>query len=330
MVKSKLLIVFKDSLAGAPENLRYRIYINGTKISEGTVEKGKDTASFQIIWAEGKINIEGSSVTVPEKPSNKIEIKVLSGGGSEKTVGEHELKRKNTTLTLVSPWTRIPLAGGGELKGDFFEVEYNVKRQDKNLFARVVINDIPRKIVLTALRHRGSKKWGKQAKKISERKTSIPNYASQGMYPAKPTGTSTEATQTFTYPEGTWKCSTFVYDVLHEVGINVPWLFHGIIPEKSPPLAGEWADKNLKALQADWSSNTTPLPGDIGTYAVDYRNATGHVGFILTKGVCISAGADKIEVNDAGFRLQNGTARQSDEEHDFSNFGRYKHKVIKR
>lgn len=329
MIKSKLLIVFKDSLAGTPYNLRYKVYINGIKVSENKIEKGKDIVSYQIIWMNGELRLEGNSVVIPEKPSNKVEIKVISAGGSEKKVGEHELKRKDTTLTLVSPWTRIPLAGGGKLEGDFFEVEYNVKRKDKNLFAKVIIKDIPRKIVLTALKYRGSTKWGKGVEKISERKALVPNYASQGLYMGKPTVVKKEVTQKFTYPQGTWKCSTFVYDILHEIGINVPWLSHGWIPELSPPLAGEWADKNLKALQKDWSSNTSPLPGDIGTYAADYANATGHVGIILTKGVCISAGADKIEVNDAGFRIQSGTFN-ADDKYDFSNFRRYKHKVIKK
>ena len=52
------------------------------------------------------------------------------------------------------------------------------------------------------------------------------------------------------------------------------------------------------------------------------------MGFILTDGVCISAGHYKVEVNDAGFRMKNGTALQND--FDFKTFRRYKHKVIKK
>lgn len=331
MVKTKLLIVFKDSLAGTPENLHYRIYINGTKVSENMVQKNKDTETYQIVWQEKHLSIEGSKITIPLQKQNKVEISVVSANGSEKVVGIHpNLKQTNTTMALVSPWTRIPLSGGGKFEGDFFEVEYNIKRKNKNLFAKVIIKDIPRKIVLTALKYRGSTKWATTAEKISERKVLETDSRMQAIYGGKPTFKKIEVTKKFVYPKGTWKCSTFVYDVLHEVGIDVPWLPHGWIPELSPPLAGEWSDSNLKVLQKDWSSNKTPLPGDIGTYAADYDNATGHVGFVLTKGVCISAGADKIEVNDAGFRIQLKTADPEFDKYDFSNFRRYKHKVMKK
>ena len=65
---------------------------------------------------------------------------------------------------------RVPLAGGGTFEGDFFEVEYNIRNQNKNLFAKVVIKDIPRKIVLTALKYRGSKKWEYDTEKTSTRR----------------------------------------------------------------------------------------------------------------------------------------------------------------
>lgn len=313
MIKSKLLIVFKDSLAGTPYNLRYKVYINGIKVSENKIEKGKDIVSYQIIWMNGELRLEGNSVVIPEKPSNKVEIKVVSAGGSEKKVGEHELKRKDTTLTLVSPWTRIPLAGGGKLEGDFFEVEYNVKRKDKNLFAKVIIKDIPRKIVLTALKHRGSTTWAGNTSKTSVHLTM--------------------KDKNVTFNNRTNKCNVFVHDVLTEAGIAVPWIEHGkskYIPyysRVSPPTAEEWADTSK--LQKNWSSNKTPLPGDIGAYMLPYTDATGHVGIILTKGVCISAGWEKVEVNDVGFRLQNGTADLETDKSDFTNFRRYKHKVIK-
>ena len=48
MKQSKLLIIFKDSLAGTPETLRYRIYINSVQIEEGKVTKHKNIASYQI------------------------------------------------------------------------------------------------------------------------------------------------------------------------------------------------------------------------------------------------------------------------------------------
>jgi len=89
----------------------------------------------------------------------------------------------------------------------------------------------------------------------------------------------------------------------------------------SPPLAGEWADSSR--LLNSWKVERSPLPGDVGAYAVNYSDASGHVGFVLTQGVCISAGWDKVEVNDAGFRNASGNAVGSD--HDFTIFRRYKH-----
>ncbi|NNB47660.1 CHAP domain-containing protein [Pseudomonas chlororaphis] len=89
----------------------------------------------------------------------------------------------------------------------------------------------------------------------------------------------------------------------------------------SPPLAAEWG--NPDKLLNSWKVETQPLPGDIGAYTANYSNASGHVGFVVAKGVCVSAGWSKVEVNDAGFRNFNGTASRGD--HDFTVFRRYKH-----
>lgn len=334
MSKSKLLIVFKDSLAGTPEKLRYRVYINSVQIEEGEVTKHKDTASYQITWHENQLVIDKGRVTVPKQPYDYVEVKVVAGNGSEKVIGRHNhLKPTDTTLTLFSPWVRVPLAGGGKLEGDFFEVEYNIKIQKKNLFAKVVIKDIPRKIVLTALKYRGRKEWATDTEKISTRKIKVGDWTHDSPYAAlyggKPSGTKERIiTQKYKYKNPSNKCSTFVYDVLHEVGIKVPWIFHGRIPEESPPLAAEWADPKTTALEKDWSSHKTPLPGDIGAYENRSDHASGHVGIILTQGVCISAASFEILVNDAGFRIWNGTGNAPNQI-DFSNFRRYKHKTIK-
>lgn len=352
MSKSKLMIVFKDSLAGTPEKLRYRVYINSVQIGEGEVGKNRDIASYQITWHENRLVIDEErvivpkqqpkeSVIVPKQPEDKqsydyVEVKVVAANGSEKTIGRHKhLRPTNTTVTLVSPWVRIPLAGGRMFEGDFFEVEYNIKRKDHNLFAKVIIKDIPRKIVLTALKYRGSKKWEFDTEKTSTRKLKKNDSRHAGLFMGKPTAKEIIVTEEFKYPNPSNKCSTFVYDVLQEVGINIPWLSHGWIPEDSPPLAGEWGDNKLTFLDNDWFLlRNNPLPGDIGSFDVkrDYgkkwSDASGHVGFILTDGVCISAGHYKVEVNDAGFRMKNGTALQND--FDFKTFRRYKHKVIKK
>lgn len=121
MSKSKLLIVFKDSLAGTPEKLRYRVYINSVQIGEGEVGKNRDIASYQITWHENRLVIDAGRVIVPKQPFDYVEVKVVAANGSEKTIGRHKhLRPTNTTVTLVSPWVRIPLAGGGMFEGDFF------------------------------------------------------------------------------------------------------------------------------------------------------------------------------------------------------------------
>ena len=168
MSKSKLLIVFKDSLAGTPEKLRYRVYINSVQIGEGVVIQNRDIASYQITWHENRLVIDAGRAIVPKQPFDYVEVKVVAANGSEKVIGRHNhLRPTNTTVALVSPWVRVPLAGGGTFEGDFFEVEYNVSLKSKNLFAKVVIKDIPRKIVLTALKYRGSKKWAKKSRSKS-------------------------------------------------------------------------------------------------------------------------------------------------------------------
>ncbi len=129
------------------------------------------------------------------------------------------------------------------------------------------------------------------------------------------------------FPPNTNKCNLFVYDVLTAIGVNVALIEHGkskylpYFSKVSPPLAGEWA--NGQRLLNSWKVERTPLPGDVGAYAMNYSDASGHVGFVLTKGVCISAGWEKVEVNDAGFRHATGNANPSD--HDFTIFRRYKH-----
>lgn len=69
------------------------------------------------------------------------------------------------------------------------------------------------------------------------------------------------------------------------------------------------------------------MPSDVGTHVTNYSDASDHTGIILSDGVTISAGWDKIEVNDSGFRNKNKTANDSD--HDFTVFRRYKRKEIK-
>ena len=80
-------------------------------------------------------------------------------------------------------------------------------------------------------------------------------------------------------------------------------------------------------LTASWSSNNEPKAGDIGAYSKDYTDAFGHVGFVMAKGVCISAGEEKVEVNDVGFRHYNRTAGPHDT--DFTIFRRYKNLKVK-
>jgi len=332
-IQAKLIVVFKDSLMGTPSGLNYQILVEGEVLQDDIVTSF-DNEKVVFIFKENQtdkskiiISSNGLQKIIDRKNSYQIIIMIVDSQTKVKSIiySGNLAEKKSLTITAVSPWTKIPL--GESVKkdfssdGDFFEVQYEQKYETKenpeevniSKTVKVMIKDIPRKIVLTALKHRWSTLWAADARKTSELNKKL--------------------NKTVTFDIETNKCNLFVNDVLTEVGINVPWTEHGhALGIKhflgydgfGPPLAGEWGEASK--FTEDWSASNTPFPGDVGAYAHDYGDATGHVGIIVTNGVTVSAGSDQIEVNDAGFRNKNGTAHRND--HDFTIFRRYKHKVI--
>lgn len=317
---SKLIIVFKDSLMGSPSELKFKVLANNIEIDKSIIPKNTDTSINYNFENNGNLVKITSSTkkksSITKSNSYEIKIFVLSSNGSEKNIGSAILlDQKKLTIVAISPWTKIPfnILNGEKYNGDYFDIEYEKRKssstpKEKEIrVARITVKDIPRKIIMAALRHRGDTKW------------------SGG---SVVTSTHPELKESVTFKSGTNKCNVFVNDVLTEANIKVAWIEHGkskYIPyykKLSPPTAGEWANTSL--LLNNWLVEKKPLPGDVGAYAFGYSNASGHVGIIVTDGVTISAGWEKIELNDAGFRVKQNTATNND--HDFTVFRRYKGK----
>ncbi|MBV4473881.1 CHAP domain-containing protein [Pseudomonas botevensis] len=315
-MKSEIKLVFKDFLMQPPGGVKFQMLIDGQVVDDNIVQKKDTPFTYSLVSDKEQTVITRDDAkklpSIKNRKTHDVVIQIIGVSGTKKAVNQSTLTPGNLlTIVAVSPWVKVPLSNTGAVTQDmFYEVEYGVKRQNKTNTVKVVIQDLPRKILLEALSHRNSTVWaGDRSKK------SLPHR------------TADESSKSVEFPANTHKCNLFVYDVLTAVGINVALIEHGkskYIPGYSkvgPPLAGEWADENR--LLKSWSVQRSPLPGDVGAYAVNYSDASGHVGFVLIQGVCISAGWEKIEVNDVGFRQRSGNAHASD--HDFTIFRRYKY-----
>lgn len=318
-MNTELIISFKDFLMGLPTGLRFKVLIDSSELTTGTIDRAHETLKFSFKTLDNKTfnAYLGENYTpiktVSLKANYIIELQLLNPTGQvEKSIGKATLNTgKRLTIVAVSPWVKVPLSGGSSVSDSFLNVEYNIRRRDNRIeTVKVAIFDIPKKIITTALKYRNSTTWA---------------YATQKTSARHPTN------GTVVFPNGSNKCNLFVHDVLIESGVSVAWIEHGksiYVPfykRLSPPTAGEWADSSK--LTASWFSNNEPKAGDIGAYSKDYTDASGHVGFIIAKGVCISAGEEKIEVNDVGFRHYNQTANSRDT--DFTIFRRYKNSRVK-
>ncbi|WP_085585873.1 MULTISPECIES: CHAP domain-containing protein [unclassified Pseudomonas] len=312
-MKSEIRLVFKDFLMQAPRGVKFQLLIDGNVIDDAiTQADGPDqTYLLQPDKVQTLVTIKdtGKTKTIKTRDSHEVSLRVVGTSGAQKALNTATLTPgTRLTMVAVSPWVRVPLSTTGAVTNDvFYEVEYGVKRKNQTRTVKVMIQDMPRRILLAALQHRGSTAWaGKTSKRSLEHPT---------------------LKQSVEFAAGTNKCNLFVYDVLTSIGVNVALIEHGKskylpgVKNLSPPLAGEWADDTR--LLNNWKVERSALPGDIGAYAVNYSNASGHVGFILAQGVCISAGWERVEVNDAGFRQIAGNGIDSD--HDFTIFRRYKH-----
>lgn len=324
-MSAKLIVVFKDSLMGSPVGLQYKIYANGNEIDNSIVSPGKGLLIYDLITNGSKVVIlsHGQKKEIHSASQYKINVFAITGDSRKEIGSALLLDGKKITVIIVSPWTRVPInlgMTGDDFQGDFFDIEYE-KRESSTIqlgtrntvitSVKIAIKDIPRKIIITALKYRGSSQWSGAAKKTC-------------YHPI--------LNEAYHFSEYTNKCSAFVSDVLLEAGLNLPWIETGyarytpqwLYQKLRPPLAEEWANPEL--LKENWDYFNAPMPGDIGAYVKKEVGATGHVGIIIAQGVTISANSEIIIVNDAGFRNKNGTARVSHHymELDFIAFRRYR------
>lgn len=311
-MKSEIKLIFKDFLMQPPPGVKFQLLIDGQVVDDNIVQNDDRPRIYSLISKNGQIAITLAGKELPSiktRDTHEVTVQIVGNSGTKKGMHTATLNPgKSLSIVAISPWVKVPLTTSAAVSNDaFYEVEYGVKRTNETRTVKLVIQDMPRRILMEALSHRGSTQWaGNKSKK------SLPH----------PT-----LRQSVEFPPNTNKCNLFVYDVLTAIGVNVALIEHGkskylpYFSKVSPPLAGEWA--NGQRLLNSWKVERTPLPGDVGAYAMNYSDASGHVGFVLTKGVCISAGWEKVEVNDAGFRHATGNANPSD--HDFTIFRRYKH-----
>lgn len=312
-MKSEIKLVFKDFLMQPPKGVKFQLLIDGQVIDDNMIQSDDKPRIYSLISEKGQtaITLSGNQKlpSIKTRDSHNVTVQIVGTSGATKAMHAATLTEgKSLSIVAVSPWVKVPLSTSGAVSNDtFYEVEYGVKHRNETRTVKVVIQDMPRRILMEALSHRGSTEWaGNKTKK------SLP-------HPTLKKSVEFQAEK--------HKCNVFVYDVLTAIGVNVAMIEHGsskYVPgysKVSPPTAGEWADD--ARLLNSWNVERSPLPGDVGAYAANYIDASGHVGFVLTKGVCISAGWDKIEVNDAGFRIASGNAARSD--HDFTIFRRYKY-----
>lgn len=315
------------------DGFRYIVRQNGVEIDKGTTGPDGLIGLYQVYDSDASFNAQKKDVdkkfgyakrVIIMKGDSPIEVLTITDAKQIKLI--HSFKPqwgKRQAIIATSDWlkVRLPLRTNrlspkGPLDATVKEEEEFRKQQcgfatvisevgtaGTSNFARTTVSicDLPKKIIDTAMKYRGSTEWAAVADKVSA--------------PHPVHGTRF-------FKSGTDKCSLFVNDVLTEVGIAPPWIEYGwksrLNPwgmKLSPPIAADWM--NPKKLTKNWNSFGHPLPGDIGGYIADFNFASGHVGFIVAPGVVISAGTHSILVNDVGFR-------ENDPTHEFRLFRRHK------
>lgn len=320
-MSTEIKCIFHDRLNNPINNLEFFCEFSGEaaitkeKLKLGTSDRN---GIIQIPIGPGRIRESGELyitfyiITDTNRARNTIQYKQI---GEKQPV----ILNKNNIYKITSSWLRInlPLTPDRSKEDLIFTVDeglyqityikrtiINNQKQDSEANVTVYLNDIPKRILDTALKYRNSTIWAKGVSKTSVHPT-------------------LQGNNTYLVPAGACKCSQFVNDILILTAPEFapPWLERGAgqyIPgyasKYDPPLASDWADKTK--LTARWDYFSTPKPGDIGSYKANYSNATGHNGFVITEGVTISAGEHKILVNDAGFR--------DSDKHVFDAFRRHK------
>jgi len=83
------------------------------------------------------------------------------------------------------------------------------------------------------------------------------------------------------YGAGTNKCNLFVFEMANSVGFSVPRRERFSLSQLRtvwyPPLAGEWAGTDSIG---SWQQTSSPEPGDTIAQAINYADASGHVGIV--------------------------------------------------
>lgn len=329
---------FVDKLQHPISGLHYRVKQSGLLLKQGKTTGDGVLGPFVLFTPETTqkeqseilSKVTGSKGTFKtQSPDAPLEVFIVTDNNTEKLLHSTPIKwDKRQQVIARSDWVKIPMplrpdtAGLASEKSarrqscGFAEVQYEIGYNTNNLATTTVtLCDLPKKIVDIALKYRNSKSWAYGATKVSQ------------SHPA--------LNETITIPENRNKCSLFVYDVLTEAGLSVPWIERGkstYIPgfkKLYPPLADDWANT---AKLKNWAADHTPLPGDVGAYVVNWSDATGHVGIVVAPGVTVSAGQDEVEVNDVGFRVMKMSAKDRalntssgiNGQHDFTVFRRSK------
>lgn len=332
---------FVDNAQHPIDELPFEIRQAGILWKKGTTDKDGNAGSYVIVknGTEAKSDVDklvgglpkGSQTLYTNSPDAPIEIHIVTDTKEKKLLHQTAIKwNQCSRIVARSKWIKInlPLTPNTAQERDeaqqrtetcgFATVQYEVGSPGTKKFAtaKVIVCDLPKKIIDTAMKYRGSTVWAYSAAKSTRH----------------PDG------HTRDFSAGTNKCSLFVHDVLTEAGLKVPWIEYGRISRMlpwyqklSPPVAEEWATAGK--LATNWNSSSTPQPGDVGAYKVNYADASGHVGFVVCPGVTISAGSKTVLVNDAGFRVKkmtpqertaNDSQRETQREHDFTLFRRHK------
>lgn len=329
---------FVDKLQHPINGLHYRVKQSGLMLKQGKTTGNGVLGPFILFTPDTTQNEQTEALNKTtgvketfktQSPDAPLEIFIVTDNHTQKLLHSTPIKWGNRQQVIArSDWVKIAMPLRPNATGQaseesarrqscgFAEVEYEIGYNSNNLATTTItLCDLPKKIVDIALKYRRSTNWAYSAAKASQPHPNL--------------------NETITIPENRNKCSLFVYDVLTEAGLSVPWIERGkstYIPgfkKLYPPLADDWA--NTGKLK-NWAADTAPLPGDIGAYVVNWSDATGHVGIVVAPGVTVSAGHDEVEVNDVGFRVMKmsakdrevNTSRGMNGQHDFTVFRRSK------
>lgn len=152
------------------------------------------------------------------------------------------------------------------------------------------------------------------------------------------------------------KCNLYVHDVLQQAAASPPfqtsfkqrlkYYLGRVNSAEYPALAGDWAspEKTLKCWNVQPGGADASQPGDVVAEAINYSDATGHVGIIVgsqqtssadSTAWCDKLAAGTITISDYGFRPDNYTSPDGckyppGSNQDARQHGRKRYAVVKR